>query len=56
MTKFVITEEQKKSIVFTEGEIGVNEISKCINMNINPLISKKVTGNTINRGLKKIGL
>ena len=55
-TKFIITDEQKDSMIFTEGEIGVNEISKCINQNINPLISKKVTGNLINRGLKRMGI
>lgn len=54
--KFIINDEQKDSVIFTEGEIGVNEISKCINQKINPLISKNVTGNLINRGLKRMGI
>lgn len=56
MTKFIITPEQKDSVIFTEGEIGVNEISKCINEHINPLISRKVTGNLINKGLKRMDI
>lgn len=56
MTKFIMNANQKENVVFTEGEIGVNEIAKCINNNINPLISKKVSGNIISRGLKKMGV
>ena len=56
MTKFIITDEQKNKVIFTDGEIGVNEISKCINLSINPLISKKLSGNMINRGLKRMGI
>ena len=56
MTKFIMNDNQKGNVVFTEGEIGVNEIAKCINNNINPLISKKVSGNIISRGLKKMGI
>lgn len=52
--KFIITDEEKANITFTLGEIGANEISKCINKNINPLISKRTTGNLINRGLKRM--
>ena len=44
ISEFVITNEQRNDVVFTEGNIGVNEIAKCINRQINPLISKRVTG------------
>ncbi len=53
---FKITSEQKANISFTEGEIGVNEVARCINEQINPLISKKTTGILINRGLKRMGI
>lgn len=56
ITDFVITPEQKESVVFTEGDIGVNEIAKCINKVINPLVSKKVSGALINKGLKRMGI
>lgn len=53
---FIITPEQKGEVVFPEGNIGVNDIAKSINQYINPLISKKVTGNLLNRGLKRMGI
>lgn len=56
VSEFLITGEQKNDIVFTEGNIGVNEVAKCINQQINPLISKKATGMAINKGLKRLGL
>ena len=46
----------KNKVIFTEGNIGVNEVAKCINEQINPLISKKVTGAQLNKGLKKLGI
>lgn len=55
-TEFIITNEQKSKVIFTEGNIGVNEVAKCINEQINPLISKKVTGAQLNKGLKKLGI
>lgn len=51
---FIITPEQKSNVVFTEGDIGVNEIAKCINVEINPLVSKRTAGSLINKGLKRM--
>lgn len=56
ISEFVITDEQKNKVVFTEGNIGVNEIARCINQQINLLMSKKVTGVVINNGLKRLGI
>jgi hypothetical protein len=56
LTDFIITPEQKESVIFTEGDIGVNEVSRCINKAINPLVSKKVSGLLINKGLKRMGI
>ncbi len=56
ITDFIITHEQKSKVIFTEGNIGVNEVAKCINEQINPLISKKVAGTHLNKGLKKLGI
>jgi hypothetical protein len=53
---FVITDEQKNKVVFTEGNIGVNEAARCINLQLNPLMSKKVTGAQLNKGLKRLGI
>ncbi|MDI9496655.1 MAG: hypothetical protein QM227_10325 [Bacillota bacterium] len=53
---FVITDEQKNKVVFTEGNIGVNEAARCINLQLNPLMSKKVTGALLNKGLKRLGI
>ena len=55
VSEFIITGEQN-DVVFTEGNIGVNEIAKCINQQINPLMSKKVSGMAINNGLKRLGI
>ncbi|HZJ99836.1 MAG TPA: hypothetical protein VFC79_07505 [Tissierellaceae bacterium] len=54
--EFVITEQQKLNVVFTDGNIGVNEIAKCINQQINTLLSKKTSGAAINNGLKRMGI
>src|SRR5690348_8285188 len=31
LEKFIITTEQKNKVQFTQGKIGVNEFSRCIN-------------------------
>jgi hypothetical protein len=53
---FVITPEQKYKIVLPEGKIGVNGFSKCINLCINQVESKRLTGVEINKRLKKMGI
>ena len=54
--KFVITPEQKSKVRFTEGKIGVNEFSRCINSCIDLTKSKKLTGVELNKRLKKLGI
>lgn len=54
--EFIITEEEKAKVTFTEGNIGVNEIAKCINQQLHPLVSKKTSGAAINSGLKRMGI
>ncbi|MDD4088249.1 MAG: hypothetical protein PHS04_03645 [Tissierellia bacterium] len=56
ITDFIITNEQKNKVEFTAGNIGVNEAARCINQQINPLISKKVSGALLNKGLKRLGI
>ncbi len=56
ISDFQITEEQKSQVIFIEGNIGVNQIAKCINQQINPLVSKRVSGVAINNGLKRMGI
>jgi len=56
ISDFIITDEQKNKVAFTEGNIGVNEAARCINRQLNPLISKKVTGVLLNKGLKRLGI
>ncbi|MCX7711427.1 MAG: hypothetical protein N2484_16425 [Clostridia bacterium] len=53
---FIITAEQKSRVVFSEGKIGVNEFSRCINQCIDASRSKKMTGVGLNKRLKKLGL
>lgn len=53
---FVITPEQKSKVKFPEGEIGVSEFSRCINMCIDPIKSKNLTAAELNKRLKKIGI
>jgi len=55
-SEFLITEQEKQSVVFTEGNIGVNKIAKCINKEINTLRSRKTSGAAINTGLKRMGI
>jgi hypothetical protein len=54
--EFTITPEEKKQIKFPEGKIGVNEFSRCVNLCIDPLKSKMLTGVELNRKLKKLKL
>lgn len=56
ISEFVITEQEKSGVVFIEGKIGVNKIAKCINEQVNPLVSKKTSGAAINTGLKRMGI
>jgi len=54
--EFIITPEQKVKVVITEGKIGVNEFSRCINECIDANGSKKLTGVELNKKLKKRGI
>ncbi len=54
--EFIITQEQKKMIAFPLERIGINECSRCINNVLDLHISKKVTGVTLNKKLKKLGI
>jgi len=56
LPNFIITPEQKSRVVMSEGRIGVNEFSKCINTCIDTNISKKLTGVELNKRLKKLGI
>jgi hypothetical protein len=53
---FTITPTQKKTIKLTEGKIGVNEFSRCVNRCLDSESSKKLTGVEINKRLKKMGI
>ncbi|MGE5583578.1 MAG: hypothetical protein ACM3X9_13750 [Bacillota bacterium] len=53
---FIISAEEKKQVQFTEGKIGVNEFSKCVNRVLDLTRSKKLTGVELNKRLKKMGL
>jgi hypothetical protein len=55
-TKFTITAAQKKTIKLTDGKIGVNEFSRCVNLCLDPDDSKKLTGVELNRRLRKLGI
>lgn len=52
--KFVITEEQLENVKLPPGKIGINEFARAINKVIDPRISKKLTGQMINKKLKEI--
>ncbi len=54
--QFVITPEQKASVVLTEGKIGLTEFTKCINECINLNFSKKLTNVELGKRLKKMGI
>lgn len=54
--KFTITPEQKSRVQFPEGNLGVNEFSKCINLCIDLNESKKLTGVELNKRLKALGI
>ncbi|HWL22254.1 MAG TPA: hypothetical protein VNR38_00640 [Ureibacillus sp.] len=53
---FVITEEQLANVKLPIGKIGINEFARAINKVINPQVSKKVTGQMINKKLKELGI
>lgn len=53
---FVITPEQKNKIVLPEEKIGVTGFSKCVNLCINQMESKRLTGVELNKRLKKMGI
>lgn len=54
--EFKITQEEKQQVKLPEGKIGVNEFSRCVNLCIDPLKSKMLTGVELNRKLKKLKL
>jgi hypothetical protein len=54
--EFVITPEEKQQVKLPVGKIGVNEFSRCVNLCIDPLKSKMLTGVELNRKLKKLKL
>lgn len=56
LIQFVITQEEKEKVHFPEGEIGVNEFSKCVNACIDLSKSKKLTGMELNKRLKIMGI
>lgn len=56
LSQFIITPEQKQKVEFPEGKIGVNEFSKCVNLQIDLNRSKKLSGVEINKRLKKMGI
>ena len=55
-SSFLISAAEKEQVRFTEGKIGVNEFSKCVNRVLDLTRSKKLTGVELNRRLKKMGL
>lgn len=54
--EFVITPEQKAGIRLPEGNIGVNEFSRCVNACIDLSKSKRLTGVELNKKLKTLGV
>jgi hypothetical protein len=55
-TPFTITVAQKKAVKLTDGKIGVNEFSRCVNRCLDADDSKKLTGVELNKRLKKLGI
>lgn len=55
-TEFVITYEEKVKVQFPQGNIGVNEFARCVNMVIDLDKSKRLSGVEINKQLKKMGI
>lgn len=53
---FIITAEQKSRVVFSEGKIGVNEFSRCVNQCLNLNESRRLTGVELNKKLRKLGI
>lgn len=54
--RFSITEEEKNLVRLPQGNIGVNEFTRCINNVIDLNRSKKLSGVELNKQLKAIGL
>ncbi len=54
--QFAITAEEKGSVLFPPGNIGVNQIARSINNAIDLSRSRKITGAEINKQLKKMGI
>jgi hypothetical protein len=52
---FIITVAQKKAVKLTDGKIGVNEFSRCVNRCLDA-DGKKLTGVELNKRLKKLGI
>jgi hypothetical protein len=53
---FMIIPAQKSAVKLTEGKIGVNEFSRCVNRCLDSANSKKLTGVALNKRLKKLGI
>jgi len=54
--QFIITAEEKSSVQFPPGNIGVNQFARSINSAIDLNRSRKITGAEINKQLKKMGI
>jgi hypothetical protein len=54
-TPFTITAAQKIAVKLTDGKIGVNEFSRCVNRCLDA-DGKKLTGVELNKRLKKLGI
>lgn len=55
-TKFLITDEQLENVILPSGKIGINDFAKAINKVLDQQISKRVTGQMINKKLKELGI
>lgn len=56
LEKFIITAEEKSRVRFPEGDIGINQFTRCINNVIDLNRSKRLTGVHMNNQLKKMGI
>lgn len=54
--KVVLTSEQLERVELPKGLIGINEFARAVNLVIDETVSKKLTGASINRKLKEIGV
>jgi hypothetical protein len=53
---FIITKEQKESIVLPEGKISISEFVRCVNNAIDRTKSRKINAHELNSQLKEIGV